>query len=575
MAWRRCLGAPARGARGVAYKVGPLSRISAAAAGRLIQAFAGRPELRQGQDRSPTAQTAVAAAARSVGSRGPSLAGATVGPPVGAAEWAAADGALAAGRLGALPPETAKAACGGPGALHEHLVSSGRLQSDVAQKEVLAELSRVFEGCACAGAGPRPQGVYLYGPVGTGKTLLLDIFLASLRQGLPHLRTHRAHLHDFLRAVHAELHRKRQLEPVSLHGAVAGDGLSRAPSAWPLGFTESDDDSYGGQSPFFNVLPARWWLLGEEDDRGRRRTGMAAGWVHASRCGGTATSVESLGRALAAKLDVLCFDEVAITTIQDCVVLGPLLRALCRRGVVLVATSNRAPNELYTGGLNRHVHLPPLVDAIRGHCRLHRIASEADHRMRIATSDGPASPAVALWRCAEGSSEGGAFLDAWWEQATGSSPLSGELRPVAVGYGRKLPVVQSRCGTCARFRFEDLCASALGACDFAELCGHFPALLVDGVPRLRAGAHSEAQRWIWLLDCCYELRTQLVLTSAADGPADLVDLHSVAAVGAGGGRSLQEVSFAVARANSRLHEMQTMAFQRACAERRSEAARAE
>lgn len=580
-AWRCCFTAPGRNARGVAYKAGPLSRVSATVASHIIDALSGRAEARHSKEHSPRAQTDVAAAARSVACRGPLVAGApSSGKASGAGvtgekQWAEAHGILATGRLGVLPLEAAKAARLGPGALHAHLVATDRLLPDPAQDEVLAELSRLFEALTPADSGSKPQGVYLHGPVGTGKTLLLDIFLASLREGLPKLRTHRAHLHDFLCAAHAELHRKRLLEPDDSHGVAAADGRTRKPSARPSGLTDiGGDGTYGGQSPFFSVLPARWWLLGEEDDRGRRRTGMAAGWVHASRRGGTATSVERLGRALGEQLDVLCFDEVAITTIQDCVVLGPLLRVLCQRGVVLVATSNRAPGELYTGGLNRHVHLPPLVDAISTHCHLHRMASEADHRVRIAASDDLASPAASLWHCAEGSSEGSAFLDAWWEQATGTSASSAVLRPVTVGYGRSLPVLQSRCGTCARFSFEDLCASALGAGDFAELCGRFSALLVDGVPRLRAGAHSEAQRWIWLLDSCYELRTQLVLTSAADGPTDLVDLHSVAEVGAGGGRSLQEVSFAVARASSRLHEMQTMAFQRACTQRWKEAAQA-
>jgi len=556
-------------ARHIAYKTGPLSRVSAAVASRVVEALAGRAEVQFSKEYSPRSRTPIAAAARSAARVGLSTDAATaVAHPVVATQWAETHGVLAAGRLGALPSEAAKAAQAGPRALHEHLVSTGRLLADAAQEEVLVELARLFEGLGSIGAGPRPQGVYLYGPVGTGKTLLLDVFLASLREGLPRLRTHRAHLHDFLCAVHAELHRKRLLEPESSHGVASCDETHGKLSARPPELTNlGGSDTCGDQSPFFSVLPARWWLLGEEDDRGRRRTGMAAGWMHASRCAGTVTSVESLGQALAAKLDVLCFDEVAITTIQDCVVLGPLLRTLCQRGVVLVATSNRAPSELYAGGLNRHVHLPPLVDAICGHCCVHKITSKADHRVRIAASDCQASPAASLWRCVEGSPDGSAFLDAWWEQATGSSASSAVLQPVSVGYGRSLPVLQSRCGTLARFRFEELCASALGASDFAALCGRFSALLVDGVPRLRAGAHSEAQRWIWLLDSCYELRTKLVLTSAADGPADLVNLRSVAEVGAGGGRSLQEVSFAVARASSRLHEMQTSAFQHECTKR--------
>jgi len=453
-------------------------------------------------------------------------------------------------------------------ALHAHLVETGRLRPDAAQDAALLELARVYEGLGRVGAAPAPHGpgrcreaglgVYLYGHVGTGKTLLLDLFLASVREGLPRLRVHRAHLHDFLCAVHAELHRKK------LMGTENAEDCAGEPPAADGARVGAD-----GCSPFFAALPSRWWLLGEEDDRGRRRTGMAACLVHANRNGRTATSVERLGRALAARLDVLCFDEVAITSIQDCVVLGPLMRELCRRGVAVVATSNRAPVELYAGGLNRHVHLPPLVEALHSHCCLHRIASDVDHRVRLASCEGPATAGTFLWSCPAGSPESVAFLDSWWQRAAGTPASEALVRQEEVGYGRSLPVLQSPCRSCARFRFDELCASALGASDFAKLCERFPALLVADVPRLRAGAHSEAQRWIWLLDCCYERHTRLVVTTVATGPEDIVDLSSVAEVGLGGGRSLQEVSFAVARASSRLQEMQTGAFQRASAERRA------
>ncbi|CAE8611826.1 unnamed protein product [Polarella glacialis] len=308
-----------------------------------------------------------------------------------------------------------------------------------------------------------------------------------------------------------------------------------------------------------------------EDDRGRRRTGMAAAWVHLDRKGSVSTSVERVGRALASKLDVLCFDEVAITTIQDCVVLGPLLRVLCRSGVVIVATSNRAPEDLYSGGLNRHIHLPPVAQAIHEHCRLHCIESQVDHRERQALEEEAegGGAGVFLWNCLPGSAEGERFLSSWMERTTGcSDAVAGARRKlVEVGYGRTLLVVQSACGTCARFTFQGLCDACLGDQDFAALCGQFRCIQVADVPRLRAGAHSEAQRWIWLLDFCYERQTQLVLTSVAEAPEDLVDLRAVASSGSGGGRSLQEVSFAVARMTSRLREMQTMAYSSASLEK--------
>jgi predicted ATPase len=151
---------------------------------------------------------------------------------------------------------------------------------------------------------------------------------------------------------------------------------------------------------------------------------------------------------------------------------------------------------------------------------------------------------------------------------TGQHSSCGEMRSVAVAYGRSMLAFQSMCGRCARFSFSDLCCVPLSGDDFAALCQQFYLLIVTDVPRMRVGDHTEAQRWIWLLDQCYERHTQLVITSSAAGLEDLVDLRSAAMVGAGGGRSLAEVTFAAARATSRMHEMSTKAFQDACTRKR-------
>lgn len=550
--------------RTVSYRAGYLSRVSAAVAGGIVNVLSGSqnsPLPAPGRAASPRAQTAIAQAARDAGAQRAGLQCRDGLPP-----HLCAAIKPDAGRSAKLDAPARIAAAAGPGSLYRHLVAAGSLKHDASQGASLARFDRLFQGLRCP--APDTRGIYLHGQVGTGKTRLMDLFVASVTVALPELRLLRVHLHDFLRMVHDDLHALRSSDDVS---AGAGDAGSQK-----LSRDDADVASTASLSPFSVQASSRWWLLGEEDDRGRRRTGMAAGWVHASRSGAVATSVEKVALSLAARLDVLCFDEVAITTIQDCAVLAPLLRTLCGNGVVVVATSNRMPASLYAGGLNRHVYLPALVEAIHGTCDVHHLESTTDHRVRLghADSESASGHRVFHWGCSLGSHHGSAILDTWWAHETGTHPSAAATASVPLGYGRSMRALQSPCQQFGRFTFGQLCSDPLGPQDFAALCGRFRALVVADVPRLRAGAHSEAQRWIWLLDQCYERHTRLVLTSVADGPEDLVDLRSVAHAGAGGGRSLREVSFAVARATSRLHEMQTRAFQVECAKQWTPAASA-
>merc|ERR1712048_446831 len=165
--------------------------------------------------------------------------------------------------------------------------------------------------------------------------------------------------------------------------------------------------------------------------------------VLVNRKGDVPTSIDRLSEQLAQKLDVLCLDEVSITNLQNCVLLGPLIRALCARGVVLVATSNKAPDDLYEAGLDRELHLPPLAAAICDNCTVLHHPSTVDYRKLLDVAEGQGK--VFRWSC-EDKIESRLFVDSWW------AVLSDEdcRAEVPVGYGRKLPVLRSRCNGCVR-----------------------------------------------------------------------------------------------------------------------------
>jgi predicted ATPase len=384
--------------------------------------------------------------------------------------------------------------------------------------------------------------MFIYGSVGCGKTMAMDIFAACVHIALPHLRLYRIHLNRFLEMVH------NTLRLVVTNGPDAETMTTMKPHNCRF-------DKMGLKKPF---------NLGRQDDQGMRRTGNAAGWFHLERNGSVPTSVEVVAEMLAQKLDVLCLDEMSITNLQNCVLLGPLLQALGAKGVVIIATSNKAPQDLYEEGLDRDLHLPILTDAIHERCDVMHLSSSIDYRKLLGRAEGHCQ--VFKWHCEQVDSK--AFVDAWWTALAGTDKPS----PVSVGYGRKLLVLQSQDKKCARFSFADLCTFppvALGSADYAEFCSQFHTVLVSDVPRLRPEVRDAARRWTFFLDSCYENHIRVIMSTVADDPEDLLDLTEIEK-GDSDGQSLQEASFAVSRCVSRLYEMQSQFYQDAFQSRLSQ-----
>lgn len=439
------------------------------------------------------------------------------------------------GRLASLGENAQQASKMGPVPLYNHFVSSGLLEMNCGQALVIYKLSSVFEAMHRGECCTQQRGMYIYGTVGCGKTMAMDIFSACVHVALPHLKLHRLHLNRFLEMVHTAL------TQVNRYGA---DLRAKVPSTCRYLTPEMKEL----QKPF---------NLGRQDDKGTRRTGSAAGYVHATRNASEPTTIELVAQLLAQKLDVLCLDEVSVTNLQNCVVLGPLIHALGSEGIVIVATANKAPCDLYEHGLDRDQHLPALTSAIYGCCDVLRMESDIDYRKRFSL----AIDKVFKWQCR--SEE---FIKIWWADLLGTEKKC----EVSVGYGRTLPVLQSRDGQSAHFSFTDLCTFppvALGSADYAEFCERFSAVLVSDIPRLRPDSADAARRWTLFIDSCYENHVRLIMSTAAKDPEDLLDLTALEK-GDSDGQSLQEASFAVSRCHSRLHEMQSQVYQEACRIRR-------
>ena len=302
-----------------------------------------------------------------------------------------------------------------------------------------------------------PKGLYLWGGVGRGKSMLMDLFFETA----PVENRQRVHFHAFMLEVHDRLHRFRQA--------------------------------------------------------------AKAGKVDAER-----DPMPPLARIIADKAWLLCFDEFQVTNIADAMILGRLFTALFEAGVVVVATSNVKPDNLYKDGLQRDRFLPS-IEVLKGNMTVMEMDAGADHRLgRILGRPVYHSPTSAAAT---------AELERDFRDLTDGD--AGEPVTIEV-QGRKLAIPRAASGV-AFATFEDLCARALGASDYLALARRFHTLILDGIPKLGPDNRNEARRFVHLVDALYEARCKLIC--AADAAPD--DLHPAG-----------DTAFEFQRTASRLLEMQ-------------------
>jgi cell division protein ZapE len=244
------------------------------------------------------------------------------------------------------------------------------------------------------------------------------------------------------------------------------------------------------------------------------------------------TSVDQVAQEMARDLRLLCFDEFHVTDVADAMILARLLQALMEAGVVLVMTSNFAPDELYKDGIQRD-RFEACIALIKERLDVLSVAGERDHRLgRLRGLSSYHSP-LGL--------EADRAMRESFAWLTDSARVKAETVPIK---GRMIEVPRVAKGV-AWFTFDELCARPLGAADYLALAIQFHTICVSDVPLLGEENRNEAKRFMIFVDAMYDNKTKLVMSAAA--PPDTLYTHGA-------------VAFEFERTASRLYEMQAESY---------------
>jgi cell division protein ZapE len=325
-------------------------------------------------------------------------------------------------------------------AIYDELIRAQELRPDSAQLRAVAALDRLASTVdkkkgllsrLLSSPDKELSGVYLWGGVGRGKSMLMDL-------AFTHIRAHpkrRVHFHEFMLETHARLRVVRQRH-------------------------EGDP-------------------------------------------------IEPVADEVAQEARLLCFDEMQVTNPADAMILSRLFGKLLERGVKVVTTSNRPPQELYQGGLNRELFLP-FIRLIETRMLVVPVNGPTDYRLQRLSG-------VQVWHVPNGPAATAALSRAFFQLT--DYPVEDRAKvpseDIPVGGGRTLHVPKSLKGV-AVFSFKRLCGEARGAADYLAVARRYHTVIIVGIPVMTPDMRNEATRFVTLIDALYEHKVKLLAAADAE-----------------------------------------------------------
>ncbi len=212
-----------------------------------------------------------------------------------------------------------------------------------------------------------------------------------------------------------------------------------------------------------------------------------------------ANPLKAVAAEIAKETRVLCFDEFHVSDIADAMILGRLLENLFNEGVVLVATSNYAPSELYPQGQNRSSFLPTIA-LIEEKLTILNVDGGEDYRHRTLT-------AAEIFYIPANDENERKLADLFTQVTAGQAERPSEIEI----HGRMLRC-KKRTDKAIWFDFRMLCFGPRSQADYLYLSEHYEMIFVSGIEKLSQAERAEARRLTWLIDVMYDYRVKFCAT---------------------------------------------------------------
>ena len=215
---------------------------------------------------------------------------------------------------------------------------------------------------------------------------------------------------------------------------------------------------------------------------------------------GTVNPLDELGRRIARRFRLICFDEFHVADVTDAMILHRLLESLFANRVSIVTTSNFHPDDLYPNGLHRD-RILPAIELLKKHLQVVSVDAGVDYRQRSLKR-------VQVYHCPLGEGADAAMKDAFEAMAEARD------EPGALNIEHREIPVRRRAGGVVWFDFTVLCGGPRSHNDYLEIASRFHTVLLSDVPRMPPRMSSEARRFTWLVDVLYDRRVKLILSTA-------------------------------------------------------------
>ena len=385
------------------------------------------------------------------------------------------------------------------------------------------------------------HGVYMHGGVGSGKTFLMNLFFDTA----PTVMKKRQHFTTFMLDVHARMKAKQDEREEALKGG------------WLRRVLPKIHDDIGGTADSSNERTLNFF--------GVKMVLSSGDGDYGAVDKDNVDPLPVIAREIVSESRLLCLDEFEVTDVADAYILARLFTALFEEGIVLVATSNRAPSQLYHDGLNREVFLPT-IKAIEEGCEVVSLEkSEVDYRGRKTRSDAES-------RFMAGKEGRSRFEKSWSDLLSGTSPSPQILSEAS----RKVTVGATDGGRSCRFSFDELCEGSkmpLGAAEFSLIARNFDTIYLSDLPNFNTGGSTidGLRRLVLFVDVMYDASVKVVMSSNHDikelwdPNEEILDPHSLNKHGdlIGGANVVpvdRHTRFSLDRTVSRLFEMSSDEF---------------